>query len=84
MIIYIYDIFQDDRYLCHVKTLEITLVEESFVQGPWSKNNLVVNGPDSLIPVRKPLCGVLIIGEDIIVYCSAADGSISTAISPVC
>lgn len=45
--------------------------DKDFVEGPWSQNNLD-NGADLLIPVPPPFCGVLIIGEETIVYCSAS------------
>jgi len=46
------------------------LKDKDFIEGPWSQNNLD-NGADLLIPVPPPFCGVLIIGEETIVYCSA-------------
>lgn len=61
---------QDNKDARHVKTYEVALKEKDFVEGPWSQNNLD-NGADLLIPVPPPLCGVLIIGEETIVYCSA-------------
>ncbi|OMO75054.1 hypothetical protein CCACVL1_16354, partial [Corchorus capsularis] len=60
----------DNKDARHVKTYEVALKEKDFVEGPWSQNNLD-NGADLLIPVPPPLCGVLIIGEETIVYCSA-------------
>ncbi|XWS62379.1 hypothetical protein CRYUN_Cryun06bG0005900 [Craigia yunnanensis] len=62
-------LYQDNKEARHVKTYEVAL-KEDFVEGPWSQNNLD-NGADLLIPVPPPLCGVLIIGEETIVYCSA-------------
>lgn len=63
-------LFQDNKDARHVKTYEVALKDKDFVEGPWSQNN-VDNGADLLIPVPPPLCGVLIIGEETIVYCSA-------------
>ncbi|PPD68341.1 hypothetical protein GOBAR_DD34788 [Gossypium barbadense] len=60
----------DNKDARHVKTYEVALKEKDFVEGPWSQNNLD-NGADLLIPVPPPLCGVLIVGEETIVYCSA-------------
>lgn len=54
-----------------MKTYEVALKEKDFVEGPWYRNNLD-NGAELLIPVPPPLCGVLIIGEETIVYCSAS------------
>ncbi|KAL9270792.1 DNA damage-binding protein 1-like protein [Drosera capensis] len=63
-------LYQDNKDARHVKTYEISLKDKDFVEGPWSQNNLD-NGADLLIPVPPPLCGVIIVGEETIVYCSA-------------
>lgn len=63
-------LYQDNKDARHVKTYEVSLKDKDFVEGPWSQNNLD-NGAAMLIPVPPPLCGVLIIGEETIVYCSA-------------
>ncbi|XP_022762657.1 DNA damage-binding protein 1a-like isoform X2 [Durio zibethinus] len=63
-------LYQDNKDARHVKTYEVALKEKDFVVGPWSQNNLD-DGADLLIPVPPPLCGVLIIGEETIVYCNA-------------
>ncbi|XP_048331269.1 DNA damage-binding protein 1a [Ziziphus jujuba] len=63
-------LYQDNKDARHVKTYEVVLKDKDFVEGPWSQNNLD-NGAALLIPVPPPLCGVLIIGEETIVYCSA-------------
>ncbi|CAH2078400.1 unnamed protein product [Thlaspi arvense] len=67
-------LYQDNKDARHLKTYEVFTKdkdkEKDFVEGPWSQNNLD-NGADLLIPVPSPLCGVLIIGEETIVYCSA-------------
>ncbi|KAK3204520.1 hypothetical protein Dsin_018566 [Dipteronia sinensis] len=63
-------LYQDNKDARHVKTYEVALKDKDFVEGPWTQNNLD-NGADLLIPVPPPLCGVLIIGEETIVYCSA-------------
>ncbi|KAH7836469.1 hypothetical protein Vadar_001704 [Vaccinium darrowii] len=64
-------LYQDNKDARHVKTYEVALKDKDFLEGPWSQNNLD-NGADLLIPVPPPLCGVLIIGEETIVYCSAS------------
>ncbi|OVA12038.1 Cleavage/polyadenylation specificity factor [Macleaya cordata] len=63
-------LYQDNKDARHVKTYEVALKEKDFVEGPWSQNNLD-NGAGLLIPVPMPLGGVIIIGEETIVYCSA-------------
>ncbi|KAK3200235.1 hypothetical protein Dsin_023650 [Dipteronia sinensis] len=57
-------------YGCSKPTIVVLYQDKDFVEGPWTQNNLD-NGADLLIPVPPPLCGVLIIGEETIVYCSA-------------
>ncbi|KAI3492317.1 hypothetical protein L1887_43247 [Cichorium endivia] len=64
-------LYQDNNDACHAKTYEVSLEDKVFVEGPWSQNNLD-NGTDLLIPVPPPFCGVLIIGKEKIVYCSAS------------
>lgn len=73
---------QDNKDARHVKTYEVALKDKDFVEGPWSQNSLD-NGADLLIPVPPPLCGVLIIGEETIVYCSA-NGFKAIPIRAVC
>ncbi|KMZ57778.1 DNA damage-binding protein 1 [Zostera marina] len=63
-------LYQDNKDARHVKTYEVALKEKDFIEGPWSQNNLD-NGAGLLIPVPMPLGGVIIIGEETIVYCSA-------------
>lgn len=64
-----FSILQDNKDARHVKTYEVALKDKDFVEGPWSQNNLD-NGAGLLIPVPMPLGGVIIIGEETIVYCS--------------
>lgn len=66
----IWVVLQDNKDARHVKTYEVSLKDKDFIEGPWSQNNLD-NGADLLIPVPPPLCGVIIVGEETIVYCSA-------------
>ncbi|CAI9768123.1 unnamed protein product [Fraxinus pennsylvanica] len=64
-------LYQDNKDARHVQTYEVALRDKDFIEGPWSQNNLN-NGAELLIPVPPLLCGVLIIGEETIVYCSAS------------
>ena len=50
-----------------MKTYEVLLKEKDFGDGPWVQNNLD-NGAGLLIPVPLPLGGVIIVGEQTIVY----------------
>ena len=58
---------QDNKDARHVKTYEVLLKEKDFGDGPWVQNNLD-NGAGLLIPVPLPLGGVIIVGEQTIVY----------------
>lgn len=60
---------KDNKDARHIKTYEVSLKDKDFVEGPWSQTNLD-NGAGLLIPVPMPLGGVIIIGEETIVYCS--------------
>eukprot|EP01018_Ginkgo_biloba_P031082 Gb_27300 [translate_table: standard] len=64
-------LYQDNKDARHVKTYEVALKDKDFNEGPWSQNNLD-NGAGLLIPVPMPLGGVIIIGEQTIVYCCAS------------
>ncbi|WOL18645.1 DNA damage-binding protein 1 [Canna indica] len=64
-------LYQDNKDARHVKTYEVALKDKDFVEGPWSQNNLD-NGASLLIPVPMPLGGVIIIGEETIVYCNGS------------
>ncbi|KAM3349701.1 hypothetical protein ACQJBY_022539 [Aegilops geniculata] len=61
-------LYQDNKDARHVKTYEIELEDKRFVEGSWSQNNLD-HSARLLIPV--PLGGVIIVGENTIVYCSS-------------
>ena len=40
---------------------------QEFEDGPWKHNNLD-NGANIIIPVPKPLCGAIVVGESVITY----------------
>ncbi|GLT64999.1 hypothetical protein SLA2020_374570 [Shorea laevis] len=63
-------LYQDNEDARHIKTYEVSLKDKDFTEGPWAQNNLD-DGASLLIPIPPPLCGVLIIGEETIAYCSA-------------
>ncbi|KAK1282340.1 DNA damage-binding protein 1 [Acorus calamus] len=63
-------LYQDNNDARHVKTYEVSLKEKDFLEGPWSQKN-IANGSNLLIPVPMPLGGVIITGEETIVYRSA-------------
>ncbi|KAJ3679366.1 hypothetical protein LUZ60_017377 [Juncus effusus] len=63
-------LYQDNKDARHVKTYEVALKDKDFAEGPWSQNNLD-NGAGLLIPVPMPLGGVIIVGEETVVYCNA-------------
>ncbi|KAK2977803.1 hypothetical protein RJ640_029848 [Escallonia rubra] len=64
-------LYQDNMDARHMKSYEVVLKDKDFVEASLSRNNLD-NGADLLIPVPQPLCGVLIIGEETIIYVNAS------------
>ncbi|XP_051128213.1 DNA damage-binding protein 1-like [Andrographis paniculata] len=64
-------LYQDSRDARHVKTYEVIITDAALVEGPWYQTNLD-NGAALLIPVPPPFCGVLIIGEETVMYRSAS------------
>ncbi|CAN4093807.1 unnamed protein product [Withania somnifera] len=63
-------LYQNNDYTRCIKAYEVPLEKSHNIvqQEIWALNNLD-NGACLLIPVSLPLCGVLIIGENVIVYC---------------
>ena len=51
----------------HVKTYEISMSQQMFVHGPWSREN-VANEASIIIPVTAPFGGAIIIAIESIVY----------------
>jgi DNA damage-binding protein 1 len=58
---------QDARESRHVKTYEINLRDKEFQEGPFNLPN-VEGGASILITVPQPLGGVVVIGEQTIIY----------------
>uniref|UniRef100_A0A1B6DPY2 DNA damage-binding protein 1 n=2 Tax=Clastoptera arizonana TaxID=38151 RepID=A0A1B6DPY2_9HEMI len=51
----------------HVKSVEISLLEMEFVRILW-RQDIIENEASMVIPVQEPLFGVLIIGQESIIY----------------
>lgn len=60
-------LYQDHKESRHVKSYEINLESQEFMEGPVSINN-VESGASLIIALPKPFCGILVIGEQSIVY----------------
>ncbi|CDY50606.1 BnaC03g43970D, partial [Brassica napus] len=54
----------------HAKTYYVSQTGSVPVTGPWTRDN-IDQSAGLLIALPTPLCGVLIVGEELIVYCSA-------------
>ena len=54
-----------------MKTYEVSLRDKDVVEGPWQQANLD-GGASLIIPVPKPLCGAIVVGEQSIVYLNGA------------
>ncbi|KAF3654795.1 hypothetical protein FXO38_14967 [Capsicum annuum] len=61
---------EDNKNARHVKAYEVPLENGPNIEQReiWALNN-IDNGAYLLLQVSPPLCGVLIIGENVIVYC---------------
>lgn len=60
-------LYQDHKESRHVKSYEINLESQEFMEGPISINN-VESGASMIITLPKPFCGIIVIGEQSIVY----------------
>ncbi len=65
-------LYKDNKNHKHIKTYELNLREKTLGDGPWSLPN-VEHGAESLIPVRNPLGGVIIIGSSTLTYNSGTE-----------
>jgi DNA damage-binding protein 1 len=62
-------LFQDQRTKRHVQTHAINVRDKCFIPGPWEKlSNVVEDEAFMLVPIQTPYGGVLVIGEQSIVY----------------
>lgn len=62
----------------HIKTHEISLRDKEFVKVPWKQDNVETDAA-MVIPVPEPLCGAIIIGQELILY---HNGNTSIAVAP--
>ncbi|GBG61192.1 hypothetical protein CBR_g19725 [Chara braunii] len=60
-------LYQDSKDARHLKTYEVLLKDKDFTDGPWMQPN-VESGAGMIIPVPTPLGGVIIVGEQLIMY----------------
>lgn len=60
-------LYRDMKEAVHIKTYEIGVREKEFVSSPWAQNDLE-GGSNKIIPVPAPVGGVVVLGEETIVY----------------
>ena len=60
-------LYRDTKDAVHIKTYEIGIREKEFVSSPWAQNDLE-GGSNKIIPVPAPIGGVVVLGQEIIVY----------------
>lgn len=60
-------IYKDSSGSSHVKTYEVNLKDREFSPGPWSKES-VANEASIIIPVPKPIGGVIVVALESIIY----------------
>jgi len=58
---------QNDSNNRNIKTYEVSLKEKELFKGPWKQDN-VESEASILIAVPEPFCGVIIIGQESIIY----------------
>lgn len=65
-------LYIDTKDAVHIKTYEIGLREKEFISSPWAQNDLE-GGSNKIIPVPAPIGGVIVLGEETIVYLNKRD-----------
>lgn len=65
-------IHEDTKYHRHLKTYELLLREKEIKDGPFSQDSLEP-GVSLIIPVPKPWCGLILVGEQTIAYHNGRD-----------
>ena len=73
-------LIHQDMHGRHLKSHEISLRDKEFICTPWLHSN-VESEAAIIIPVSPPVCGVLIIGQESVLY---YDGMTSIAVAPQC
>ena len=67
-----------DNNARHIKTYQISLQEKEFLKGPFKQDNVEVES-SILIAVEPPHCGVVVIGQESILYCCGENKYIAIA-----
>ena len=62
---------QDTKEARHIKTYEVSLRDKDIIDGPWQQANLDI-GASLIIPIAAPVCGVIVVGEQSVVYLDGA------------
>ena len=65
-------LYKDTKEAVHIKTYEIGIREKEFTSVPWAMNDLE-GGSNKIIPVPSPIGGVVVLGEETIVYLNMSD-----------
>lgn len=60
-------VHEDTKSNRHLKTYELLLQEKEIKEGPFSQDFLET-GVSLIIPVPKPWCGLILVGEQTIAY----------------
>ena len=58
---------QDTKEARHIKTYEVSLRDKDITDGPWQQANLDI-GASLIIPIAAPVGGVIVVGEQSVVY----------------
>ena len=58
---------QDTKEARHIKTYEVSVRDKDIIDGPWQQANLDI-GASLIIPIAAPTGGVIVVGEQSVVY----------------
>ncbi|CAM9510925.1 unnamed protein product, partial [Chrysoparadoxa australica] len=62
-------LYQDNRETRHVKSFTVSSKDKAFANGPW-ESLCVESNATKLVPIKDPLGGVLVLGQQTVLYYS--------------
>lgn len=64
---------QDTKEARHIKTYVVSVRDKDIIDGPWQQTNLDI-GASLVIPIPAPAGGVVVVGEQSVVFLDGAPG----------
>uniref|UniRef100_A0A915J2E8 DNA damage-binding protein 1 n=1 Tax=Romanomermis culicivorax TaxID=13658 RepID=A0A915J2E8_ROMCU len=71
-------IYQSSNNGRHIQTYEVSFQDKELIRGPWKQDNIETEAA-FIIPVPKPMCGVIVLGEESITYHFKENGYVAIA-----